>query len=121
MYNDAMDGIAEYLMKQTPEENLTFMGELNPQGRSLTNSRPRYVYILSIKTCLVEANPPCSEWNFGYRQEHLVCFLAGSLMLGAVTSGSKNGQHTVSVPPRPSELTERGLRDWRIGIDFLEG
>lgn len=42
-------------------------------------------------------------------------------MLGAVTSGSQNGRHSVSVPPRPAELTDRGLRDWKTGIDLLEG
>ncbi|KAE9388525.1 glycoside hydrolase [Gymnopus androsaceus JB14] len=79
MYDHAMDGIAENLMQQTPEENLTYMGELNPLGRPLAN------------------DGTMSTWNFGNRQEHLVCFLAGSLMLGA------------------------RLRDWKMGIDFLEG
>ncbi|KAJ3982925.1 glycoside hydrolase family 47 protein [Lentinula detonsa] len=101
MYNNAVDGIAENLMQQTPEEHLTYMAELNPQGYFL-NSTP-------------------SAWNLGHRQEHLVCFLAGSLMLGAVTSGSRDGHRMVSVPPKPHELTSRGLRDWKMGIDFLEG
>ncbi|KIK62084.1 glycoside hydrolase family 47 protein [Collybiopsis luxurians FD-317 M1] len=102
MYDDAVDGIADNLLKRTPDEHLTFMAELNPQGARLSD-------LSSI------------DWVPGYRQEHLVCFLAGSLMLGAVTSGSRNGPHKVSVPPRPEELTSRGLRDWKMGIDFLEG
>ncbi|KAF5384643.1 hypothetical protein D9757_007462 [Collybiopsis confluens] len=102
MYNDAVDGIADNLLRRTPLENLTYMAELNPQG-----GRAAHLSTL--------------EWNLGYRQEHLVCFLAGTLMLGAVTSGARNGHHKVSVPPRPREFTSRGLRDWKMGIDLLEG
>ncbi|KAJ3813362.1 glycoside hydrolase family 47 protein, partial [Lentinula aff. lateritia] len=104
MYNNATDGISETLMQKTPEEHITYMAELDPQGRFL-NSTPRCA----------------TSWNLGHRQEHLACFLAGSLLLGAVTSGSRNGHRTVSVPPKPHELTPRGLRDWKMGIDFLEG
>ncbi|KAJ3769999.1 glycoside hydrolase [Lentinula raphanica] len=98
MYNKAVDGIAENLMQETPEDHLTYMAELNPWG-STSNS----------------------SWMLGHRQEHLVCFLAGSLMLGAVTSGSQNGHQRVSIPPKPHELSPRGLRDWKMGIDLLEG
>ncbi|KAF9063968.1 glycoside hydrolase [Rhodocollybia butyracea] len=101
MYDHAMDGAVDNLIQRTPVESLTYVGQLDPQGRSLSSST--------------------KLWHFGHRQEHLVCFLAGTLMLGAVTSGSRDGHHTVSVPPLPEQLTERGLRDWQMGIDILEG
>ncbi len=39
-------------------------------------------------------------------------------MLGAVTSGAV--RHPVSIPPRPSELTPRGKRDWQTGVELIE-
>lgn len=47
-----------------------------------------------------------------------MCFLAGSLMLGATTSGARS--NSVSVPPLPEELSEQGKRDWKTGVDLLE-
>lgn len=44
MYNDAVDGIAENLMRQTPGEGLTYMGELIPTGGSLPDGTPKYVH-----------------------------------------------------------------------------
>jgi hypothetical protein len=49
-----------------------------------------------------------------------VCFLAGSLMLGATTAGARV-RGSVSVPPRADELTEIGKRDWDTGLALLEG
>ena len=39
-------------------------------------------------------------------------------MLGAVTSGAYT--QPVSIPPRPSELTPRGKRDWQTGQNLIE-
>lgn len=39
-------------------------------------------------------------------------------MLGATTSGAVSG--TVSVPPLLEELSPRGQRDWKTGVDLLE-
>ena len=52
------------------------------------------------------------------KQDHLVCFLGGSLMLGAVTSGAH--ALPVSVPPRPGQLTATGKRDWNTGVELVE-
>jgi endoplasmic reticulum Man9GlcNAc2 1,2-alpha-mannosidase len=58
------------------------------------------------------------EWTSSPKQDHLVCFLGGSLMLGAVTTEAKTAH--VSLPPHPSELTEVGTRDWLTGRALIE-
>ena len=47
-----------------------------------------------------------------------MCFLGGSLMLGAVTAEAL--ADNVSVPPRPDELTEAGQRDWLTGVELVK-
>ena len=39
-------------------------------------------------------------------------------MLGAVTSGAIS--HPVSIPPRASQLTPQGQRDWQTGVELIE-
>ncbi len=39
-------------------------------------------------------------------------------MLGAVTSGAVS--LPASVPPRPSQLTPNGWRDWKTGVELIE-
>lgn len=52
------------------------------------------------------------------KQDHLVCFFGGSLMLGAVTTGTTGP--TVSIPPRAKELTSVGKRDWINGVGLVK-
>jgi hypothetical protein len=59
-----------------------------------------------------------SGWRLTPKQDHLVCFLGGSLMLGATTSGAL--VHNVSIPPRTDELTEQGERDWLTGVELID-
>ena len=40
-------------------------------------------------------------------------------MLGAVTSGKSPNVASVSVPPRPGELTDQGERDWLTGVELV--
>ncbi|TFK23715.1 glycoside hydrolase family 47 protein [Coprinopsis marcescibilis] len=58
------------------------------------------------------------DWDISPKQDHLVCFLGGSLMLGAVTAGALIDN--VSVPPHSSELSETGKRDWTVGYELIE-
>jgi hypothetical protein len=46
-----------------------------------------------------------------------VCFLGGSLLLGAATTGTTG---TVSVPPQRTELTPTGKADWALGADLID-
>ncbi|KAK0217773.1 glycoside hydrolase [Armillaria fumosa] len=95
MYADSMKGLHENLVQRTPRQGLTYIAELIPR-RSKDGV----------------------TWELSAKQDHLVCFLAGSLMLGATTSGA--AKRNVSVPPRPEELTPQGQRDWQTGVDLLE-
>ncbi|KAK1224643.1 mannosyl-oligosaccharide alpha-1,2-mannosidase [Marasmius sp. AFHP31] len=97
MYRQAMQGIHDHLVKKTAKKGLTYIAPLTPKPG------PKGVI----------------TWQNGNRQEHLVCFLAGSLMLGATTVHSTTGK--VSVPPARGELSKEGWRDWNTGIELLEG
>ncbi|KAI3607745.1 glycoside hydrolase family 47 protein [Moniliophthora roreri] len=96
MYDTAMQGVHDKLVQKTPTKGLTYIAPLTPQ-RLLKGGK---------------------TWKTGNRQEHLVCFLAGSLMLGATTSGALS--QGVSLPPLPEELTPQGRRDWKTGVELLE-
>ena len=60
---------------------------------------------------------PCSSWRLVPKQDHLVCFLGGSLMLGATTAGALIAD--VTVPPRPEQLTPEAKRDWRVVVELI--
>ncbi|KAH7924484.1 glycoside hydrolase [Leucogyrophana mollusca] len=96
MYDDAMTGIHNYLVQTSISSKLIYTAELNPE-----------------RTGQGELG-----WRLTPKQDHLVCFLGGSLMLGATTSGAL--LHPVSVPPRLEELSEVGKRDWKTGVELVK-
>ncbi|RDB27311.1 Mannosyl-oligosaccharide 1,2-alpha-mannosidase MNS3 [Hypsizygus marmoreus] len=96
LYENAMTAIHKTLLRTTPAKNLTFFVELVPQ-------RGRRGKI---------------DWHAEPKQDHLVCFLGGNLMLGATTAGAD--KHSVSVPPMDDELSPTGQRDWKTGMDVIE-
>lgn len=96
MYNEAMDGIHVSLIQRTAMSKLLHTSELVPS-----------------KTAAGEIS-----WRLLAKQDHLVCFFAGSLMLGATRTGAL--VHQVSVPPAVGELSEMGTRDWKTGIELLQ-
>jgi len=87
-----VDAITEHLIKRTPHRNLLYTSELIPEGLGEN-----------------------VKWRNVPKQDHLVCFLPGLLMLGAVDGGF------ASVPPSASELSESSRRDWTNGYLLLEG
>jgi len=95
MYDDAMKGVHDHLIKQTPRKHLTYTSELIPERN----------------------NQGQIMWRVVPKQDHLVCFLGGSLMLGAVTTGAV--VQPVSIPPRANELTAQGKRDWKTGVELV--
>ncbi|KAJ7691337.1 glycoside hydrolase [Mycena rosella] len=97
MYEDSMQGVHDYLVQKTPTRKHTYIAELIPKGADWKTT-----------------------WDVQHKQDHLVCFLAGSLMLGATTAGART-PGVVSVPPRMDELSKTGQRDWNTGVDLLEG
>ncbi|KAG6835408.1 hypothetical protein H0H93_001765, partial [Arthromyces matolae] len=96
MYADAMTAIHNRLLQKSPENNLTYAVELIPAARR----RGRV------------------DWNTEQRQDHIACFIGGSLLLGATTSGASGP--VVSVPPLDEELTESARRDWKTGLEFID-
>ncbi|KAK7060811.1 mannosyl-oligosaccharide alpha-1,2-mannosidase [Paramarasmius palmivorus] len=96
MYDDAMEGIHNKLVHKTPRHHLTYIAELIPQGNSGDLEK--------------------MNWSLQHKQDHLVCFLAGSLMLGAAASEGQN----LSEPAQPKLFKPRAKRDWKLGVELLE-
>ncbi|KAG2004374.1 mannosyl-oligosaccharide 1,2-alpha-mannosidase [Coprinopsis cinerea AmutBmut pab1-1] len=98
MYEESMDGIHTALLQKGIHQGHTYTSEFIVVPDPYTGHPAGY-----------ERSP---------KQDHLVCFLGGSLMLGAVTTGSF--VDNVSIPPRDSELTDVGKRDWLTGYELIE-
>ncbi|KAH6903440.1 mannosidase [Coprinopsis sp. MPI-PUGE-AT-0042] len=86
MYAESMDGIHMHLIQRGLHEGHLYTREFVTSGM--------YAW----------GEP---EWTSSPKQDHLVCFLGGSLMLGAVTTGAKT-------------RTEVGTRDWLTGRALIE-
>ncbi|KAJ7218208.1 glycoside hydrolase family 47 protein [Mycena rebaudengoi] len=97
MYEDSMHAIHDHLIEKSNEKKLTFTSELHPRRLSATNQM---------------------SWVRVLKQDHLVCFLGGSLMLGATTIGALTEK--VSIPPKADELSPVGQRDWTTGVGLIE-
>ncbi|KAF9561604.1 glycoside hydrolase family 47 protein [Agrocybe pediades] len=95
MYDDSIDAVHNYLIQKSMGHKMIYTSELVPEK---------------------DANDEIS-WRLTPRQDHLVCFFGGSLMLGATRTGSLS--QSVSVPPRPDELSEKGKRDWKTGSELI--
>ncbi|KAG5639666.1 hypothetical protein H0H81_008827 [Sphagnurus paluster] len=96
MYEDAMSAIHSHLIQQSTNSKMTYTAELIPEENAFGEV----------------------SWRLTPKQDHLVCFLGGSLMLGATTAGAR--VHPVSIPPRESELSATGKRDWKTGVELLK-
>ncbi|KAJ7611556.1 glycoside hydrolase [Mycena polygramma] len=100
MYADSMQAIHENLIERSKSGNLTITIEVHPKRLAYNNQ---------------------ISWVRTRKQDHLVCFLGGSLMLGATTAGAFSPhQEPVSVPPKKSQLSDVGQRDWTTGVALIE-
>ncbi|KAA1471635.1 glycoside hydrolase [Dentipellis sp. KUC8613] len=95
MYDDAVQAIHDHLIRRGMSTGLTYTSELIPERSPIGDI----------------------SWRLTPKQDFLVCFFAGTLMLGATTCGAL--MHPVSIPPLPEELTEQGRRDWKTGYELL--
>ncbi|KAL5535947.1 MNS1 [Sanghuangporus sanghuang] len=95
MYLEAMDAVNKHLVKRSKLTSITYTSELIPERRQGGDT----------------------YWRLVPKQDHLVCFLGGSLMLGATTAGAL--KENVSIPPHPSELSPDAKRDWRVGVELI--
>ncbi|KAK0200947.1 glycoside hydrolase family 47 protein [Desarmillaria ectypa] len=96
MYDSTMQGIHQYLIQKSASTKMIYTAELIPE-RNKNND---------------------ISWRLTPKQDHLVCFIGGSLLLGATTTGALFD--TISVPPRGQELTPTGLRDWKSGAALIK-
>ncbi|KAF6754190.1 glycoside hydrolase family 47 protein, partial [Ephemerocybe angulata] len=100
MYRGAMDSVQQFLI-QVRE---------NKDGQSMTYT----------SEMMPEQDPSGQiSWRLTPKQDHLVCFLGGSLMLGAVKSAAFNPDR-VSMPPEESELNDYGWKDWKTGKELIK-
>ncbi|KIY50426.1 glycoside hydrolase [Fistulina hepatica ATCC 64428] len=97
MYEDAVQAITDHLLRRSVPNNHLWTVELIPERDRKTGEL---------------------RWKLTPKQDHLVCFFGGSLMLGATTAGAL--VHPVSIPPQADELTDSGRRDWKNGIDLID-
>ncbi|KAJ3739778.1 glycoside hydrolase [Lentinula detonsa] len=96
MYDDAMAAVNEHLITKSPYTRMTYTSELVPERNSGGQL----------------------SWRLTPKQDHLVCFFGGSLMLGATITGAST--IPMSIPPRQSEFTDHGKRDWKNGAELIK-
>jgi endoplasmic reticulum Man9GlcNAc2 1,2-alpha-mannosidase len=102
MYQTAMYGIKAHLIKQSPKRKLLHTGEIHP--RMLRGvPRPMFLYVP--------------------KQDHLVCFLGGSYMLGALNVQEKKPRRQViprAYPPVLREFSDLAKEDWNVGHELIK-
>ncbi|KAF9481228.1 glycoside hydrolase family 47 protein [Pholiota conissans] len=117
------DSYYEYLLKQYLQTNRS-----EEVYREMYTETMAAIHDALIKRGLIQGHTYTAElvpirkdgqsaWRHSHKQDHLVCFLGGSLMLGAITTGATG---PVSVPPKPSELSEAAQKDWLLGSELIE-
>ncbi|UZJ52337.1 hypothetical protein CBS101457_001657 [Exobasidium rhododendri] len=104
MYREAANGIKRHLLKQSEKSNFLYTAEIEPR---MYQGAERPVFLMIPK------------------QDHLVCFLGGSYMLGALysdhsTSDVLDNQDTMSYPPNSvDDFTPLAQEDWTIGHELI--
>jgi len=88
MWDDAMDAAHDHLFKRTPVHGMLFTIEIMP-----TRGRPGQL-----------------KYETNLKQDHLVCFLGGALLLGATEARGP-------VPPIFDDRYRQ--RDWKSGEDLI--
>jgi hypothetical protein len=102
MYGDTMQGVHKHLVSKTQAQGLTYIAELLPLVDGSKGDWRRYVVLHFISSSLhipsffclpciknkmlIITLPAGSSGVSQPKQEHLACFFAGSLMLGATTA-----------------------------------
>ena len=112
MYDAAMQDIHDKLLVKGAKSGLTFTAELIP-----THSRVAEKYVKSFFAVTLQSQRS-RKYTLQRKQDHLVCFLGGSLMLGATTVGQRVAHP--SRPPREHQFTSIGKRDWETGYQLIE-
>ncbi|CAO1629481.1 unnamed protein product [Parajaminaea phylloscopi] len=104
MWDRSVAGIKKYLVKQS------------------TFSKPPYLFTAEILPLMNSGQQGRPSFRLLPKQDHLVCFLGGSLMLGAHEHGAPNAgwpvlDATSAAPKHPTVREE----DWALGHELLRG
>ncbi|ODN95851.1 mannosyl-oligosaccharide alpha-1,2-mannosidase [Cryptococcus wingfieldii CBS 7118] len=91
MYDEAMGGIRKHLIGKTKKSNLIFTQELHPARHPRDQTQ---------------------SWQVVPKQDHLVCFLGGSFLLGVTDGGKKEVDW--------EKLDKRDEEDFLIGQGIVE-
>ncbi|KAG8936383.1 mannosyl-oligosaccharide alpha-1,2-mannosidase [Tulasnella sp. 418] len=97
MYDESMTAIHSTLVQVTPTGKLTYTSELHPATKGELHE--------------------VAEWKLVPKQDQLVCYMAGLLMLGAVDTGS--AQLGYGSAPERYLFTDVDRRDWKLGEDLI--
>ncbi|KAJ7461276.1 glycoside hydrolase [Mycena galericulata] len=95
MYENAMQGVHDALVQRTPARGVAYVAELMP-GSGGGDWR--------------------GSWTLHHKQDHLVCFLAGSLMLGATTAGLADASPLGGSSPLDAVYDEGGVGYEEAGV-----
>ena len=76
-----------------------------------THTSPPLVYTNELVPVRAADQPGGIGWRKLSKQDHLVCFLGGTMMLGAAASGNRD---SLTPPQRDATL----LEDWRVGHEL---
>lgn len=86
MYDQAMEALHKHLVFQTPLSGLTYIAEMEATHSARLKEK----------------------WRISPKQDHLVCFLGGSLLLGVAEGRSLN-------PAEIGSWSSRARNDWKLG------
>lgn len=98
MYDEAMGGIKKHMIGQTKKSGLIFTQELHPKrhpstgDQSVTSPSSPFMWLMTV----------LRTWQIVPKQDHLVCFLGGSFLLG-VTEGGRREVDWQNLDPRDKE------------------
>lgn len=98
MYDVAMGGIKKLLVSQTKAHGLIYTHELSPVR---SQGGEAYVYR--------HTRADGSNWQIIPKQDHLVCFLGGSFLLGITEGRSRIDWDSLSSREREDFVVGKGL------------
>ena len=105
-----MPALHKNLVFQTPLSGLTYIAEMEPTRSAKINEWVPRIYI-SILFLFIAINYACRKWKISPKQDHLVCFLGGSLLLG-VSEGRSLNPRDISTPS--------AKKDWKVGEELTK-
>ena len=105
MYDEAMGGIKKHLIDKTRKSGLIFTQELHPAQHPQTGEQ-------YANACAAEHGLTRRTWQIVPKQDHLVCFLGGSFLLGITEGGRRQIDW--------NNLSERDQEDLIVGKGIVE-